>query len=255
MEFLARYRPAIEKESAKHGIPSAFLASVLYAEMAYRHSWENDCDRLQAMLGSNGTYGPGQIRLSTAFDLDRIIQEYNGFENVPGKIKAEYIKKLYDPESNIHYTAKYLAFLKGRRIRFPAMSSEDFASNPEAMALVATEYQIGPKKKPINEVKFNYYGYGVVRGISSGSEIKSVFESNDQAKANADRFIAQYKGYAAASSRDKNRSKKVIPITAGLSAAALGFCAGLYYLSKRKEKLGINHPRRPISGDTDLSRS
>jgi len=256
IEFIKKYKKIIFRESEEHDLPPAYLASVLYAEMANRPSFEDSGDRLKSILNADGSYGPGQIRLSTALYLDGRIKELSDMKDIDTDVKKEYIQKLNDPVENIHYTAKYLIHLKNKKNRYSFLSAEQFSQNPRAMAVIATEFNKGETNSREEEAGFSPYGYGVVIGLSSSSEIKSIFPSDAETRRVNDEFLKDNKeNMLEYMKREHRLSKRDWYLVGGLSVAAAGlsFAAwGLERFFERRKHVKDDYARRVIKEGRDL---
>ena len=158
--FLNEYQSIIRWNAAREGIPDTYLASVIASENYGRRRFDDFQDIIGDWLNLDVSLGAGQVTISTAALLDGITGE------LTPKQRKEYEERLADPEKNIEYVAKYLSYLKNRENRFPDMTVEGFGNSLEAMALVASEYMIGPTQTSREEAEPNYYGGGVLTGMT-----------------------------------------------------------------------------------------
>lgn len=99
-------------------------------------------------------------------------------ESVSDKIRDCYLKLSSDkqirlfnllrfPKSNIKQCFDLLNFLKNRPNRYLGLSTEDFASNKDAIKLIATEFEIGGTESTIEEAKSNKFGSSVATIMNS----------------------------------------------------------------------------------------
>ena len=86
----------------------------------------------------NLSLGLAQMRLSTAAQNDG-----NLLSDLSASEYRQLRSRLLQPESNIAYAARELRALKERAIRFPGMQAPELLHNPEAMALLISEYRKG----------------------------------------------------------------------------------------------------------------
>ena len=80
-----------------------------------------------------------------------------------------------ETSSNIDYAGKHLRFLIQRENRFPNISQEDLLNNPRAMAIAATEWNLGPRNRPQAIAKPNLFGLDVIAGLGRGSPLYQMF--------------------------------------------------------------------------------
>ncbi|MFO8015900.1 MAG: twin-arginine translocation signal domain-containing protein [Candidatus Woesearchaeota archaeon] len=243
--FLEEHKATIEDTARENGLPPAFLASILYAEMANRPSFEDVGDNMKSAIGLEGSYGPGQVQLSTALQIDGLPEKYGGFSEIPGSIKRDYISMLKDPEQNIMFAARYLSFLRERSNRYSSLSAEGFAENPEAMAVIATEYQIGPKESDADEAGFNPYGYGVVKGLSSSSEFSSLYPSGSGTISKCDAFLREHKQEIREEVENRSMPDKFLVLLGGYVAVAAAAFSAVYAIEHMfGRKNGSGHGRK-----------
>jgi hypothetical protein len=137
-QLLALHRDAIIQESARHDLPSVLLAAVIVDHQNQQSLSGNLSDCLGSAVGVNLSLGLAQMRLSTAAQNDG---------KLPTDLSAsEYRQlrsRLLNPDSNIAYAARELRALMERPIRFPGMRAAELLHNPEAMALLISEYRKG----------------------------------------------------------------------------------------------------------------
>lgn len=137
-QLLALHRDAIIKEAARHDLPGALVAAVIVDHQNQQSLSGNLSDCLGSAVGVNLSLGLAQMRLSTAAQNDG---------KLPTELSAsEYRQlrsRLLNPESNIAYAARELRALMERPIRFPGMRAAELLHNPEAMALLISEYRKG----------------------------------------------------------------------------------------------------------------
>lgn len=126
--------------------------------------------------------GVGQVKLSTAAALAGKIpwresdrsnraavraQTTRDFAAVGVSTKQALLRLLSKPRSNIVVAASLLARLKNRPHRYRAMPRADFGANQAAVALTATEYNIGPSATPLADAKPTEYGTTVWTDMQS----------------------------------------------------------------------------------------
>ncbi len=105
--FLNKYQSIIRLNAAREGIPDTYLASVIASENYGRKIIDSDLkDFIGCILNLDVSLGPGQVRKSTAAWLDGITGDLTPEQ------QEEYERRLKDPETNIEYVARNLAYLK-----------------------------------------------------------------------------------------------------------------------------------------------
>ncbi len=137
-QLLALHRDAIIQESARHDLPSVLLAAVIVDHQNQQSLSGNLTDCLGSAVGVNLSLGLAQIRLGTAAQNDgRLLTDLSASEY------RQLRSRLLNPDSNITYAARELRALRERPIRYPGMGATELLHNPEAMALLISEYRKG----------------------------------------------------------------------------------------------------------------
>lgn len=81
-------------------------------------------------------------------------------------------RRLSWSKSAVGYVANILAHLKNRPNRYPNLSRSDFAADYRAMAIIATEYNMGATNSPESRAGPTWYGdtvASICRGQNGGS--------------------------------------------------------------------------------------
>lgn len=184
--FLNKYQSEIRFHAARQGVPDTYVASVIAGENYGRKRSQDVKDIVGDWLNLDVSLGPGQMTISTAAWLDGITGELTPEQ------REMYEEILTDPETNIEYVARYLSHLKNRDNRFPDMAPEEFGSSLEAMAIVASEYMMGPTSTSIEDAQPNHYGLGVLSGMTD-PYLQLLFDtpllSEDDVKALAEQIV------------------------------------------------------------------
>lgn len=159
--FLNEYQSIIRWNATREGIPDTYLASVISSENYARRRFDDLQDIVGDWLNLDVSLGPGQMTISTAARLDGITGELTPEQ------RELYEERLVNPVTNIEYVAKYLSYLKNRENRFPDMTVEEFGNSLDAMAIIASEYMVGPTTTSKDDAQPNYYGFGVLFGMTN----------------------------------------------------------------------------------------
>ncbi len=183
--FLNEYQSIIRWNADREGIPDTYLASVIASENYGRRRFEDIKDIVGDWLNLDISIGPGQMTVSTAARLDGIIGELTPEQ------REMYEERLVDPVTNIEYVARFLSYLKNRENRFPDMTPEEFGNSLDAMAIIASEYMVGPTPTSKDDAQPNYYSFGVLAGMThpylqllfdtpllSGEDIQAFVDAN-----------------------------------------------------------------------------
>ncbi|TKJ17723.1 hypothetical protein CEE44_04285 [Candidatus Woesearchaeota archaeon B3_Woes] len=180
--FLNKYQSIIRWNAVKYGVPDTYLASIIASENYGRRRCDDLQDSVGDLLNLDVSLGPGQMTISTAASLDGITGELTPEQ------RELYEERLTNPETNIEYVARYLSYLKNRDNRFPDMTPEDFGTSLEAMAIVASEYMIGHTSTNRDSAQPNYYGCGVLVGMTD-SYLQPLFDAPLLSEDNVRCFI------------------------------------------------------------------
>jgi len=136
--LLDLHHDTIIQQSALHELPSALVAAVIIDHQNEQSLSGNLSDCLGSAVGVNLSLGLAQMRLSTAAQNDgKLLSDLSASQY------RQLRSRLLNPESNIAYAARELRALKERAIRFPGMQASELLHNPEAMALLISEYRKG----------------------------------------------------------------------------------------------------------------
>lgn len=196
-ELVTELRPYIIAAAAATGptgITARYLAAVLFMELLGRPRAvrERELDEVGALLAAlergepaaftsaalDRPLGVGQLRPTTAamaagvtpwIEQDRDDrrpareQIYAGYDALPLETKRALFTRLRWPKSNIALAARLLAALKNRPHRFRGSTRAELAADPEALAIVATEYVLGATSTPAAEARPSGYARRVWR--------------------------------------------------------------------------------------------
>jgi len=170
LNFISENRNNIRQSAHNQDLPPEFLAALIYNEKTKESFISRTMDNVLLLAGLDPTIGDAQIKISTAAMLDGNNKKLSN--------KEQHIKysKLIDTPSNIDYAAKYIRYILDRHNRFPKITSEELLNNPNAMAIVATEYNRGPSKSPVQKAKPNASGLHVVSLLCDNSILYKLFE-------------------------------------------------------------------------------
>jgi len=152
---LLDHQGSLIKEAAElYGVKPRILTAVIYAERLLNYNWQDDAlDELLAVSGYNSSIGFCQIKLKTAYWIQKNLQDerspyYLGkgvAERFPvSRSTDELIDKLKDDRTNIEYAAAYLAMFQRRWKR----AGIDMAGRPE---ILGTLYSTGPYRSDSSE--------------------------------------------------------------------------------------------------------
>ncbi len=147
---LSLYTPTILSASEDAGLDPRLLAAILLMEHHGRSGLRQTAElRLAelALFSRNifGTrmldlsLGPSQLRISTA----RWVEDDFGDATDLQDLTLAEMRAIAQPETNISIAAQYLAFLIDRR--YPGGLALDSPGGPDRAAVIATEYNIGPR--------------------------------------------------------------------------------------------------------------
>lgn len=137
-EVVAHHHETMAAEAARFDLPPELLAAVIVDHQIALTRFRAFTDCFGSALGANLSIGLGQMRLSTAAQLDgKLIADL-----APAEFR-QLRARMLDDALNIEYVAKELRSLLERRHRFPGMSAETLIREPAVMALIITEYRMG----------------------------------------------------------------------------------------------------------------
>jgi hypothetical protein len=131
--------------------------------------------------------GLGQISLSTAAMLEgdipwresrsgsaadreavreAVSEAYSG---VGSRRREAILEQLAAASSNINTAARLLARLKNRPHRFPRITVSQLLNNRDALAILGTEYHLGPTQTPLSNARPEDYGRSVAMLAASSA--------------------------------------------------------------------------------------
>ena len=176
------------------GIPPELLAAIVAMEMVNRGD-SMAAEILVAQLFWLGDHSIGitQMKLSTAAMQQGILpwitaksgseddrdtagdKVESHFDALQDSVKEQLLETLADPAQALAVTAPYLARLKNRSNRFPALKAGQLADglHGDLAAIIATEYHLGPTDTPRDKAKPDSYG-NAVGMFASDARLKQV---------------------------------------------------------------------------------
>lgn len=238
LESIVADQKFILKEAKTADLPPEFLASIIY-DHRRDANWLTDLtDKVLSVIG-DPSMGEGQIRPSVAARTDGLKEGINFRQHL------EYRDMLLKPSNNIYYTAQYLRLLLEKDNRFPGIKAEDLSKNPNAMAIIATEYRSHPTKNSNDKAKPSYYGYRVIAGIAEDSPLYRILGVN---LGDSSQLASQYlnQNFSGIIEARKNyddektaRAGRRVGIPIATAAGTAGLYLGLKALMDRKNHLKL----------------
>ena len=183
------------------------------------------------MFGLDPSIGDSQIKISAAAKAGG-----KDYATLTREEYQSYRTKLFNTALNIDYLAKYVRYLLDRKNRYLGISSTGLLSDPNAMAVIATEYNRGETDTALVDAKPNKYGFEIVSLLVEGSPLYAIFDTKLNGE---DKKIGEYldskKGMISKSIEDSSRDykKRMGKYAAGFGTviASLG---ALYWMRSRK---------------------
>lgn len=240
LESIIADREPILKEAQIADLPPEFLASIIY-DHRRDANWLTDLTDKVLSVVRDQSMGEGQIRPSVAALTDGMKEGLNWRQH------WAYREMLADPAVNIYYTAQYLRFLLQKGHRFPGIKKEELLQNPNAMAIIATEYRSHPTRTPNEKAKPSYYGYRAVAGIAEDSPLYRILGINP---GDSSRLASQYlnQNFSGIIKARKNYDAETVGRTgkrAGFSAIITGGAIAAYLGSEAlRNRKNHNQPAR-----------
>ncbi|MBU2445519.1 MAG: hypothetical protein KJ666_08110 [Bacteroidetes bacterium] len=165
----------IKSASNKFNIDYKILCSIIYTERTVNYDWEDDAlDKILANVGLNSSMGFCQIKLKTAYWIERQLNDSTSV-HFPGKkyesilsvskSKRELIMKLTNDSLNVLYASAYL------RIMISRWEKEGFSID-DRPDIIGTLYSTGLFKSngeeriPNRHPNPNDFGKGVLKALS-----------------------------------------------------------------------------------------
>ena len=148
LAFVRQYRETITAAAREYEIPPEFVASLILTENQDRSYFEDMKDVLGVAFRRNVSIDVGQIRISTAMELEGIVYTQERFEEHYDRI----VKQLQQPDESITLMAQYSRRLANRRLNSP--SAQRILADPSKFALLASLYGSGEGRKEVS-------GYGL----------------------------------------------------------------------------------------------
>jgi len=170
IQFIRDNNHYIKSSAGQYELPPEFLASVLYREKSKENSSNRLSDCVTSIWGYDASLGDGQIKISAAAKSDG--KNYNELKE---KERLEYRGILLKTSGNIEYVARNLRFLVDRPNRKPGIQAEELIKDPHLMAVIATEYNSGPKNSTLEEANPNIAGYDVIAGLLQNFQFFEMF--------------------------------------------------------------------------------
>lgn len=157
----------IKSASNKFDIDYKILCSIIYTERTLNYDWEDDAlDEILANVGLNSSMGFCQIKLKTAYWIERQLNDSTSV-HFPGKKyestlpvsknKDELIKKLTNDSLNMLYASAYIRIMISRWER----ESIFIYNKPEILGTLYSTglfYSDGTERFPNNNPKSNNFG-------------------------------------------------------------------------------------------------
>jgi len=170
--------------SEKFDINPAYLSAVIYTERTKNYDWTDEAfDEVIARVGQNSSLGFSQVKMKTAYFIERQLSDstrefYCGkkYENILIVSKTPFllIEKLKNDSLNILYAAAYLRVIQS----FWSYSGYSIDNKPE---IIGSLYQLGlfhpdgEVRKPHFNPKANEFGKKVKESIELFDELNSSF--------------------------------------------------------------------------------
>lgn len=127
-------------------INPTYLASIIYTERSLNYDWTDDVfDKALALVGKNSSIGFCQVKLKTAYFIERQLADSNSIFYPGNKYKNilkvnnnpyKIIEYLQVDSLNIYYAAAYLRIIQS----FWSMSGFSIDNKPE---IIGSLYQLG----------------------------------------------------------------------------------------------------------------
>ena len=169
-DLLIEYKKEIVQAANQVGISPRVLASIIYAEHKLNVKLgENILDYVFAKSGYNSSMGIAQVKIGTAFWIERQVNDPQGQfylgKNVELKMPYsngwdEIVERLNTPEINILYASCYIAMIS--KEWEPVLELIDSGNNK--VGIIATIYSLGildsdsKIRKPHLDAKANNFG-------------------------------------------------------------------------------------------------
>ena len=183
----ARIRQAASA-TGRCGIPPELLAAVVTMEMMNRRNWRGfEIWWARHIYTGDPSLGLTQLSLSTAAMLEGDIpwiesagggraahtRARERVEEAYGQVSSErreqLVEQLADPLRNLQTSARLLARLKNRAHRYPSLTADQLYGDQNAVAILGTEYHVGPTTTLAAQASPEDYGrsIGMLTGSSS----------------------------------------------------------------------------------------
>ncbi len=151
---IAEHQQLIRNSANAFGISPRLVASVIYAERFLNYNLEDDwLDGLFAESGYNSSVGFAQIKVTTAFWIEKEIHNPNSLYYLGDDVKSKFprstsrpelIHRLFNDSINILYCCAYAAMIEQRWEKAPTgFSTGAFLSDRNKTGIIATLYSLG----------------------------------------------------------------------------------------------------------------
>jgi len=161
-EIVERYRDAIVEQARMFDLPPELLAAVIANHQFPMRASRRLTDCVGSALGADLSLGLAQVRLSTAAGIDGA-----SLEDLSAAQYRTLRMRLLSPESNIAYEARTLRSLLEQNNRYPGMTAGRLIANPFVMALLVTEYRMGPLGTPSDKSRLSASAFGALSWIQN----------------------------------------------------------------------------------------
>lgn len=145
LAVVRRHQNVIGTAADRAHLPPELVAAILADHQAELTPFRRFTDCAGSALGADLSLGPAQVRLSTAVSIDG-----SDYTSLSPRDFRQYRSRLLDPAENIGYQARVLRWLLQRNNRSAAMSADALIHDPEVMAVLITEYRVGPSRTPMD---------------------------------------------------------------------------------------------------------
>lgn len=133
--FIDKYKNEINESAKKYNLPPELIAATIKGENCNMHANQDFKDYFGTAIGLDTSLGVGQIKISTAQELDG--KKYD---------RTETIERLHDPKLNIEYIAKfYDAQLNELDVKLN--NRKNILRNPELVHKLGRTYVGGANSK------------------------------------------------------------------------------------------------------------
>jgi len=161
-EVVERYHDVIVEQARIYDLPPELIAAVIANHQSPMRTRRRLTDCVGSALGADLSLGLAQVRLSTAAGLDG-----TSFAALSAPDYRTLRAHLLSPESNIAYQARTLRALPEQDNRYPGMTADPLIADPAVMALLVTEYRMGPLGTPRDQSRRSAAAFGALTWIQN----------------------------------------------------------------------------------------